>query len=824
MFRNCLAAAYRSAFRDWFYALLNVAGLALAFAAAVLIWLFASDELSFNHFLPGYRDAYRVELTIADSGQRPQTWTATPDGLAAELKQEFPEIVGAARTRAQSIGLRRGDVESVENVKWADRDFFAVLPYPLLRGDPATALAVPDSIVLTRRLAVKYFGSVDCLGQLVDVDHVHPMRVTGVAEDVPSNATETFSALLSGTTSWGLLAIGDASPPARGELRLAGATFVRLRSQIDPRALAPRLQDFVPKHYPDPDGPTPLFQSLFLHSMADVHLHPFNPDTSEPDDRERALYAIAATGVFILLLAGINFVNLATARAACRAREVGIRKAAGASRGQVIGQFLGEAIGYALVGLVLGLGLAAMWLPSLDAFLGRQIEFDFWRRPELLVAPIAASLLMGAGAGAYPAILLSRSSPARVLKDASAGSAANGRLRQALVVVQFAVTIALLITTLVIHRQIEFATSRALHFDADRMLTIDLTGLPEQNTPDGLGRREAGPVEALRVRLAAIQGVHEMAASFVAPMWSNSLRTDFIRPGQNSAQAVNAAVQPVDYGYFGAYRIPLLAGRDFSRDFADDREAADDKSRLSGAIINQTALRAFGFADAAQAIGSELQTTDPGYPRHHRIIAVAPDFPLDSIREPVPPSVFVVDPDLFKVLSLRLGGGGLEEVLRAIDSAWLEVAPGRRISRMFLDERIAGLYKDLAQQRDLFTAFAGFAIAIGCLGLIGLSAYVADRRTKEFGIRKAMGASAFEIARLLILQFLGPVLLANALAWPVAWWFMRRWLETFAYRIDLDPILFLSAGCAAAAIAVFTTGFHAAKLARSSPALALRYE
>jgi len=823
MIRNCLTAAWRSACRDWFYALLNLLGLATGFAAAMLIWLFVSDELSYNHFLPGYQDAYRVQLTIADVGQRPQTWTATPDRLAAELKQDFPEIVATARTRGQSIGLRHGDVEAVEDVKWADKDFFAVLPYPLLRGDPATALADPDSIVLTRRLAEKYFGTDDCLGQLIDVDHAHPMRVTGVAEDLPSNATETFSALLSGATRWGKLAIDDANPPAPGELRLAGVTFVRLRPGLDPHTLSARLRDFVPARYPDPDGPTPLFQSLFLHSMADVHLHPFNPDTMEPDDREQAVYAIAATGLFILMLAGINFVNLTTARAARRSKEVGIRKAAGALRGQLMAQFMGEAVGYALAGLLIGMGLATILVPSLNAFLDREIAFDVWRHPQLAAAPLAAAVLLGIAAGAYPAIVLSGFAPARVLKAGGEGAATGGRLRQALVVVQFTVTIALLITTLVIHRQIDFATSRALHFDKDMMLTIDLTGLPEQPTPDGLGRREPGPLEALRVRLAAIPGVQEMAATFVLPMWSNALRTDFIRPGRSSA-AVNATIQPVDFGFFDAYRIPLITGRDFSRNFVDDRVAADDKSRLSGAIINETALRALGFADAAAAIGGEVQTTDPGFERRHRIIGVAPDFPLDSIRDPVPPSVFIVDPDLFKVLSVRLARANLPETLRAIDEAWRDVAPERRINRIFLDDRIAFLYRDVAHEGQLFTAFAGFAIAIGCLGLIGLSAYTAERRTKEIGIRKAMGASGFDIARLLILQFVRPVLLANALAWPLAWWFMRRWLETFAYRIDLDATLFLAAGSIAAAIAVLTTGFHAVQLARSRPSLALRYE
>ncbi|HEY2531829.1 MAG TPA: ABC transporter permease [Xanthobacteraceae bacterium] len=824
MFRNYLATAWRSARRDRFYALLNVFGLALGFAVAIVIWLFVRYELSYNSFLPGYQDVYWIRLTIAETGQRPVTLRGTPARMAAELKLDFPEIVATTRTRTQYVGLRHGDVEAVENILWVDADFFAVLGYRLLRGDPATALAEPNSIVLTRTLASKYFGTTDCLGQTLEIDHLHPMRVTGIAEDPPSNATESFDALLSGKTAWSKLAIADATAPSPGELDLTGKTFVRLRPGVNPDNLSTRFPAFALSHYPDPEGPRPLFASMFMHSLADVHLNPYNPDTSEPNDQEQMLYAVAATGLLILLLAGINFVNLATARATRRAVEVGVRKGLGALRSQLMVQFMGESVCYSLAGLLLGVGLAEFFLPSLNALLDRQIAFDFLRHPLLAIVPLATAMLFGIAAGVYPAVILSRFPPAQMLKARAGASIGGGRVRLGLVVFQFTVTIALLIATIVIHRQLSFATSQALRFDKDLMLTIDLTGMPEQVTPDGLGRREAAPLEALRTRLAAVPGVRAMAATFTLPLWHYSLTTDFVRPGQSKGQSVNFTIQSVDFGYFGVYRVPLLAGRDFARDFVEDKVAADDKSRLSSAIINETALRALGFTDASAAIGQEVQSTDSGSPRRHRIIGVAPDFPLDSIRDPVPPSIFIVDPDLFKVLSLKLSGSNLPETLRGIDAAWHEFMPERPINRVFLDDRIAELYRDVAHEGRVFAAFAGFAVAIGCLGLIGLSAYTAERRTKEIGIRKALGASTFDVSWLLIRQFTKPVLLANVLAWPIAWWFMRGWLDGFAYRIDLGPEPFLGAGLGAIAIAIATTASHAVQVARSRPVGALRYE
>ena len=822
MLSNITAAAWRSACRDRVFAILNISGLALGFAAFFLIWLFVRDELSYNNFLPNMHDVYRVQLTIAETGQSPVTFTGTPAPMAAELQLDFPEVIATARTRKVIAGLRHGGIEGVEEVQWADADFFKVLGYPLLRGDAATALSLPDSIVLTRAIALKYFGTIDCLGQMLDIDHRHLVRVTAIAEDVPSNATKSFTVLASGNTAWGMLAAEDAQKPAPGVLSLGGDLYVRLKAGTHPEHLAARFRSFAHIHYPDPDSPEPLFAAMHLHSLADLHLHPYNSDTGEPDNFVQTLTIVAATGLVILLLAACNFVNMSTARATRRAVEVGVRKSLGAQRSQLIAQFMGESVATSLVGLVFGVGIAELCLPTMNAFLDRQIGLDLWHHPALAAMPVATAFLLGLAGGVYPALVLSAFPPAYVLKGQAATATGGSRLRLGLVAFQFTATITLLIATAVIHAQFSFATTRALGFDKNQIVTVDLTGMPETPTADGLGHREAAPLEALRTRLATIPGVRSMAATFTLPLWSNFLRTDFVRPGQSAGQAVNFTMQPVDFGYFSTFGIHLTAGRDFSRDRAEDTAPPAGSSASSAAIINETAMHALGFSNPAAAIGQEISSTDTP-PAHHRIIGVVPDFPLDSIRSAVPPSLFVVDPGLFKVLSIKLFGADLPATLHGIDSVWHEFVPGQPVHRMFLDQRIAGLYLDVTRQARLFATFAGFAVVIGCLGLVGLSAYTAERRTREIGIRKALGASAFDICSLLIRQMIAPVLLANVIAWPIAWWFMSQWLNGFAYRIDLTPMPFVVAALFAVLIAVTVTFYHAVKVAMARPIEALRY-
>jgi putative ABC transport system permease protein len=826
MLRSYLVAAWRSARRDRFYALLNVLGLGLGFAAAILIGLFARDELSYDRFLPDYQDVYRAQLNFSEPSGRTESMQVVPERLAAEMRLDFPEIAATARMVSQTAALRHGEVEAIEPIHSADADFFQVLGFKLLAGDPATALAEPDSIVLTRRLAEKYFGTIDCVGQTLDLNSTHPVRVTAIAEDPPSDTTVPFTALLSGKSPYSSLAKQDMQPrEPKGELRNSTVTFIRLKPGTRPQTLASRLPGFVFAHYPDATGEKPLF-TLHLRPIAELHLHPANPGMPDVSSATDTLYAVSATGLLILLLAGVNFVNLVTARATRRALEVGIRKAMGGMRRQLMMQFMGESVAYALAGLVLGMALAELCVPTLNAFLDRQIAFDYWRHPLLALAPVVTAVLLGLVAGLHPAAVLSSFAPATVLKARSGGSVGGGRLRLALVVFQFTVTIGLVVATTVIYRQNLYATSQALHFDKNLVLAVDITALPWHETPDGMGQRETAPVEALRNQLAALPGVEAVAASFIVPQSDgSSVSGVFKGPDQGSRPPVMLQQISVDYGFFNVYGLRLVAGRDFARDRAEDLTSSGDHTQTASAIINQAALRDLGFATAEAALGQEVVSDDPAFPGvHNRIIGVVPDFPIDSIREPVPPTMFTVDPALFKVFSLKLSGRDLPETLRAIDRTWRDFVADRPIHRSFVDARIDEIYRDVTSEGRLFAGFAGFAAAIGCLGLVGLSAYTAERRTKEIGIRKALGASTFEVTRLLIWQFVKPVLLANLIAWPLAWWFMRRWLDGFAYRIELDAAPFLIAGLGALVIAIGTTAFHAVQVARSRPVLALRYE
>jgi len=600
--------------------------------------------------------------------------------------------------------------------------------------------------------------------------------------------------------------------------------YVRLKPGASAAAIDARLPTLMAEHYPagrDEDKPP----RAFLAPITALHLHAKELGDNDTGGDLVTVYAISATGVLVLLVAGINFINLVTARATRRAVEVGVRKAAGATRRQLMAQFLGESILYALVALVLAVALVELVLPGFNLFLDRTIRFAYWRDPGLAASLLALGLAIGLLAGFYPAFVLSGFRPALVLKGAAATQSA-GRLRQSLVVLQYAISITLLIATAVIYRQTEFATQDSLRFDKNLILAISLGGIPTTLAEGEMHLVYDRPtVETLRARIEALPGVKAVADSWVVPdADSDSTRGWFVGAGKG-APMVSASWVPQGFGLFELYGIKPIAGRSFALG-----RGGDDAPIVAGvegnAILNESAVRAFGFADPAaalgQVIGMPLDEDFHSQPR--RIVGVVPDFPLNSIRTRIKPTVFFAAPDWATYLNVKLTGRDLPQTLAAIDRIWQELVTTRPINRQFIDDRIARLYRDVTRQGQVFAGFALVAVAIACLGLFGLAAFTAERRTKEIGIRKAMGASTRDILKLLVWEFAKPVLLANALAWPLAYLAMTRWLEGFAYRIDLDPLIFIGAGLTALAIACGVTLFHAFQMARSRPVLALRYE
>jgi putative ABC transport system permease protein len=809
MFRNYLVAAWRSARRDRAYSVINVLGLAVGLAAAILIALFVRHELTYDAFLTDSDQVYRVSLQIRNPGQTLKWGSESPKHTAAALVLDFPEFSGVARLIPEQIGVRRGEIEASEDVFWADPDFLTVMGLRTIAGDAATALAAPDGVVLTRSMARKYFGTDTPLGATLEFNRQDPMRVTAIIEDLPSNTHLASQIIAAARAVASPQSHEDAEPQKRGDLFPNGYLYVRLKPGASAADIQARLlHDFPHRRFPQDaeDDPKGELLTFMLDPVTSIHMLPYVRDMKERTDPE-TVAQIGIVGVLIIAIAAINFVNLMTARAARRAIEVGVRKALGATRRQLIVQFMGEAMGFTAIAVAIAVALVELLLPSFNAALDHRIRFAIWQDPELAAGVLALTLIVGLGAGFYPALVLSSFPPAAALKSARATASGRGRLRQALVVLQFAASIGLAVSTLVIARQTGFATGQSLRLDKDQVLLV---------------RGPQACIESFRNQITALAGVRGAVCSRNEPLGFDISTTSTLADGHQ--MHVNQGY--VDFGFFEFYGLPLLAGRYFDRSRAEDSIPPEaDAVMEASVVINEAAMRVFGFANPQAAIGQEV-TVDFVRPTHRpsHIIGVVPDFPNGTIRRVVPPGMYYVDQRQRSMLSIRLDGGQIPATLSAIDRIWSENVAEAPIRRVFLDSELEKRYRDLERQGRIFGWFSAVAVAIGCLGLFGLSALAAERRTKEIGIRKALGASTGNIVILLIWQFIKPVLLANAIAWPLTWWLMQRWLDGFAYRIELPWQPFLLASAGALAIAMATTGFHALQAARARPVASLRYE
>jgi putative ABC transport system permease protein len=563
--------------------------------------------------------------------------------------------------------------------------------------------------------------------------------------------------------------------------------------------------------------------------LADLHLHaPADPRLTTGS--AAAVYSALWIALLIVAIAGINFVNLTTARATRRAVEVGVRKASGAERRNLIVQFIGESMIYAALAMALAILFAQLLLPSFNGFLQRTIVFDFTHDPRLVGAVFMVVGAVGVLAGAYPALVLARFSPAAVLKGSLTGGLRSGRGRQVLVALQFMVLVVLALVSTTITRQAHYAMNAALRFDKDQMLVIR-TAL---NVPNTL------PCDsALATAVRALPGVRGAACASSEPLLkieAQEIHTDVTGPG---GATLKADEMLVDFGYFELFGIRPLAGRGFSRDFSGDI-GLQDATAPPSVVINESLSRALGFPTPQSAIGQTVRwypflpvtaasiaafngkTALPLSPS--QIVGVVPEFALVSARQALKPTIFSVSPTGYTVLNVKLQGSQVPETLAAIDRLWKQLGPPRPIDRSFLDQQIEDMYRDVTRLGDAMAAFAGVAVFIACLGLFGLATFAAESRTKEIGVRKALGASRADVLRLVLWEFNKPVLWASLIAWPVAYFIMRRWLEGFAERVDVGLWMFPLASAIALMFAILTVSGHALLVARAQPVTALRYE
>jgi len=820
--RNYLLAALRNLRRNRAYAAINVIGLVVGFAAATLIALYVRDEYSYDRFFPDYRRIFKVDGILTFPGRPPINGSQTVSDMAEMLKSDFPQIDATTRLARTTVTLRHGDIDgSVYPADWVDPDFFQCFPMKTVAGSLADALSRPDGIVLTRTVARRFFGRDDVVGETVELNREHIMRVTAVIEDLPSNTHLVGDIFLPGIASFSELSLQDAVKRGSAQIKSFSVyTYVRLQPGANVNLINAALPDFVARHFTDELEGVPLSRAVevTLSPVTNAHLQPRQIDALKPQGDPGTLHIMIGVALLILFVAGSNFVSMMTARAFHRAVEVGVRKSVGATGRQIIVQFLGECLLYAIAALALAVSAVHLVMPALNSFLQRNIAHDYFHDPALAAGLLALAGVVGLAAGAYPSLVLARIRPTLVLKGTGGLPGGSGRLRQALVVFQFATLVALIVVTMTIDRQTRYALEERLRLPSDQIY-LRLGGCPR-----GFADAVAHVSGVLAVSCASSEATAQSHwGAVVSP------------PRGGNPTSIESAM--VDYAYFDLFGITPIAGRLLSQDHGEDDvlHGGDNISENPSVVLNESALRALGFKSAQAAVGQYVRWTRPAIvdghgrmmdaPMASQIVGVVPDFSIGSVRDAIEPTAYYFDPVLASyALILKLDGRVIPETLRAIKELWVRQAQQAPFEGMFLSQYLQDLYSDITQQGELFSAFSSVAVVITALGLLGLAMFTVERRTKEVALRKVMGARRLDILRFLGWQFARPVLWANLVAWPCAYFFLQRWLEGFAYHVDISPLTFLAAGALALIIALATVVAHALRVAGAKPVMALRYE
>jgi putative ABC transport system permease protein len=809
MLRNYLTVALRNLAKHTGFSLINILGLTVGLSCFMLIALYIQDELSYDRYHTHADRIYRVTRDFRSPNGTVDLHlghVAPPFGPL--LQNDFPEVEKVARMLQADYLVSYGDKAFNENdIFIAEPSIFEIFTIPVISGDPQRALAEPFSVMLSEKTARKYFGAEDPLGQLLKIDNQFTVKVTGVFASFPANAHMHPEFMVSFST------LNDDQVYGRENLRTnwgnnSFATYLLLPGNYRPENLEAQFPAFLDRHmgamareYAVPAPST--WTHLYLQKLTDIHLHSHLDSEIEANGDIRYVYILSAIALFILLLACINFMNLATARSASRAKEIGMRKVSGALRGHLISQFLAESVLITLFALVLAIGITQLALPFLNDFTDKELSFGYLTNGYLLLVLLGVAAVVGVLAGLYPALYLSSFVPARVLKGQLKVGSGNVFLRKTLVVFQFAISVILIVCTGLVFTQLRYIQDKELGFDKDRIII-----LPYISTLNNT-------YESFRNELTRQAGVQALGRSSRIPSGRllDAMGSATVEMGDSIVPSSSVLKYlAVDHDFIPAYQMELLAGRNFSREFGTDDSTAF--------IINEAAMRMIGWPDAASAVDKQFSYGG----RKGRLIGVLKDFHFESMHQQIVPMVLMLPRNQFNYLSVKLGGANLRESLAGVENVWNTYLPGRPFEYTFMDENFGKLYAAEQRQGTLFVTFSVLAIFIACLGLFGLASFNAVQRTKEIGIRKVLGASVSGIVLLLSREFTRLVLIANLVAWPVAWFAMDRWLQNFAYRVPMGPGMFILAGLIALLIALLTVSYQSIKAALTNPVQSLRSE
>jgi putative ABC transport system permease protein len=786
MLKNYLKIALRNLKRHKGYSFINIAGLAIGITACLLLFLWVQDELSYDRYHEKADQIYRV-ISQWESDSQARRFAKTSAPLGPALVSEFPEIEKAVRFGSNKFLISYKNTRFYEYIFFADHEIFDVFTLPLIKGNPKTALKEPYSIVVSEEMRDKYFGEDDPIGKIITLGEWHDFKITGVFKDMPQNSHFRFNFLGSFLDyashhfdQWGISNYH---------------TYILTSKNFSPDELERKLPQFVEK-YRGKEVRYVYKYTYPIQALSSIHLHSNLDGEIEPNSSVGTIYIFSAIALFILVIACLNYINLSTARYANRAKEVGLRKVIGASRFQLIKQFLGESILFSFIALPLAVALAELFLPLFNSLYGKELGISYFDNLFLLFGLIGIILIVGMVSGIFPAFYTSALQPVKALRGMLKASSIISILRRYLVVTQFTISIVFVISTIVVFSQLDYIRSRKLGFQKEHIVNIPI------HDKEALQRYETIKSEFLKD-----SSVLTVSASNFFPgknIWYQSYWQEGTRADEN----LMISWVTVDHDFLDTFQIKLVQGRNFSRDFPNDLEG--------GYILNESAVKEIGWN---VPLGKEFRIIEKG-----SVIGVVEDFHFKSLHQEIKPVALCIYPKFFEYFSVRISPANISLTLDFLKNKWQELVPSQAFEYSFLDEDFGRLYKAEMRLGKIFSIVTALAIFIACLGLFGLAAFMAEQRTKEVGIRKVLGATVLNIVFMLSTEFSKWVLLANIIAWPVAYYAMNRWLQDFAYRTGIKAWVFPLAAIMAFGIALLATSFQAVKAALANPTETLRYE
>lgn len=805
MIRNYLTVAFRNFLRNRNYSLINILGLSIGLTACIVIFLLIAYEVKFDKFHSQYDRIYRVVRDV-ESASGMEYDATTPYPFAQAFRNDFPDVPLVTQLHFQGSGFITVGTEKfeIEDVLFADSLFFDVFDFRIVSGNPQVDLGESNKVFLTESLATKI--GLETGGRL-RMSNKLDLEVAGIIHDPPPSSHIQFSMIVSmpsfteaffgwPISSWGLTS--------------SGFSYVVLPEGTTPASISERLPEFVDKYYDEEERAR---QNYRLQPLGDVHFdtHYAGTPSAAGNVDITQLVIMGVLGLFILIIACINYINLATALAVRKSREIGIRKTLGAKRTQLATYFLSETFLLTLIAVIISLGLTEWLLPWLRGFVEKEIYLDLFSSPALLVFVILLIGIASLFSGFYPAIVLSGFDPAAVLKNKITTQGGGAFVRRLLVVLQFFIAQVMIIGTLVVSDQMNYFNTRPLGFSRDAVLTVPL---PEN---------EQNLLESFRTRLAGNHNIRNVSFAIGAPTANNNIGTGYYLPEEGPSSSRRVGIKTVDYHYLDTYKLNLKAGRWFHE--AEDRRAADTTLAAGDRyvfVVNEAAVRGLGYASPEEILNKRISVGLNDITA--TVVGVVEDFHTTSLHEPIGPVVLMNYPSLYFNAGISIQSANMQETIEFIEKTWTDLYPEYYFKYQFLDEQIAARYRQEARQLVLFRIFAGISIFIGCLGLLGLVSFMANQKLKEVGIRKVFGATVSSIVMLFSKEFVRLVVISFLIAAPLAWFLMSRWLENFEYHIDIHWSVFAIGLTTTLIIALLTVSYRSVKAGLTNPVDTLRTE